>query len=683
MKQLIFIILFLFSPCIMLPVSAKEDKDQMKANYYYAHYAYNQAIPFFEKLGESATTPGVFEKLGDCYRLTGHLDKAAEVYAKATSMDGYNDNTVLNYGLVLMRLAQYDEAAVQFRKYAEKHPTDTRTMALVKSCHSAAERARTEFPSGVTWFAPFNSDGSEFAPTLWKGNLVFTSDSIVDTRKGTDKWSGNAYYGIYSIPCTGPGNYGTEITKISGPKELNIKYHTGPCTFTADGKQMYYTRSKYSCGLLSNKAVGSKDSTVLLEIMIASDYDEAEKRFKVLTPFQHNSNSYSVAHPALSPNGHQLIFSSDMPHGSGGRDLYLCTSADGKTWARPLHLDSVINTEGDEVFPWWGDDTTLYFSSDGHEGMGGLDIYRTHYNGSNSTWSLPENMPLPLNSSYDEISLSMTANGGSGYFSSNRPAAKGGDNIYYYKRTKVLLQVMAIDSATHKPITAHITSRSQKSNKEDNIGPAKPFVEQLWPNINYDLAVTKEGYKPVALAVSAVLSGTYEQDTIIKNIALAPIIQSWDSTFAVTVTESPPTSRPGIMDSPGISTFEVNKVYVIGFFDFNFSKFYYKANKTDVNFEKKVVLDTLANILRRHPTMAIQIQAHTDCRGTDEYNMKLSIDRAASVVTYLLKKGIAPDRLEYKGFGETAPVVPCPDCKACTEEEHAQNRVLEFKVLRI
>ena len=132
-----------------------------------------------------------------------------------------------------------------------------------------------------------------------------------------------------------------------------------------------------------------------------------------------------------------------------------------------------------------------------------------------------------------------------------------------------------------------------------------------------------------------------------------------------------------------IGKFEVNKVYVIGFFDFNFSKFYYKSNKVDVNVEKRVVLDTLTNILRRNPTMVIQIRAHTDCRGTDEYNMKLSIDRAASVVTYLLKKGIAKNRLEYKGFGETMPQVPCPDCQACTEDEHAQNRVLEFKVLKI
>ncbi len=137
------------------------------------------------------------------------------------------------------------------------------------------------------------------------------------------------------------------------------------------------------------------------------------------------------------------------------------------------------------------------------------------------------------------------------------------------------------------------------------------------------------------------------------------------------------------MDSPRIHTYELQKVYVIGHFDFNFSKFYYKTSNADINIEKRVVLDTLSNILKRHPSMRILIQAHSDCRGRDEYNMKLSVERANSVVAYLLKKGIAASRLESKGLGETEPIIPCPDCLKCTEDEHSQNRVLEFKVLQL
>ncbi len=680
MRTTLLFILFLF--CSFAGM-AKGDKNELKANYYYTHYAYNEAIPFFEQLTENNANPILLEQLGDCYRLTGNHEKAAAAYEKATAADSCSQQAYLNYGLVLMRLARYEDAVIQLKKYSDKHGSDKRLQHLISSCDIAAERMRSEFPSGVTAFAPFNSEGSDFAPTLWKGNLVFVSDSNLGIRKGTDKWSGNHYYGIYSIANNGHGNYGNTISKIGGPKELNIKYHTGPCTFTADGKEMYFTRSKYRSAFMAQKAVPGADSSVYLEIMIARDYDTVQQEFRSITPFGYNSNSYSVAHPAISPDGSLIAFTSDMQGCRGGRDLYMCSRTGSQNWSKPMPADSNINTEGDEVFPWWADDSTLYFSSDGHEGLGGLDIYRTIYNKQNNSWSVPENMPQPLNSPGDDISLALPANGGSGYFSSDRPAGKGGDNIYYYRRMKLYVQVHVTDSATHKPITAHLTNNSVKKSSEQDVVAGIPFTEQLWPNTEYFISVRKDGYKPASLSLYATSNGTGETDTIVQNIALARIDKSWDSTFAVTITETTDHSRPGIMDSPMIGKFEVNKVYVIGFFDFNFSKFYYKSNKVDVNVEKRVVLDTLTNILRRNPTMVIQIRAHTDCRGTDEYNMKLSIDRAASVVTYLLKKGIAKNRLEYKGFGETMPQVPCPDCQACTEDEHAQNRVLEFKVLKI
>lgn len=679
MRIFIFIAAALYLPLVL---GAKENKDLMKANYYYYHYAYNEAIPYLEKLTDTGASSDLLEKLGDCYRLTGNTEKASETYEKAIVIEGHSDQSVLKCGLMQMRLGKYPEAGKQFAIYKERHPEDNRLTNLIQSCLEAPGK-KEGFPTGVTQFAPFNSDGSDYAPTMWGRNLVFTSDSLFGIKKKTDKWSGNAYYGIYMVPLEGGDVFGEDVRPIDGPKEMNIKYHTGPCTFSADGTKMYFTRSRFNSGLLQNKAVGGKDSTVTLEIIQASDYDTTSGRFKTLTPFPYNSSSYSCAHPAISPDGKLLAFSSDKPRGEGGRDIYVCRRVGTNSWDAPVNAGKTINTEGEEVFPWWADSTTLYFSSDGHVGLGGLDIYKASYDRETGTFGTPVTMPLPLNSSYDDMTLSLPSEG-SGYFSSDRPAPKAGDNIYFYRHMNVYLAVSVTDSLTGKSITANIDLTSVKDSSSGQVPQDKLYTKHLWPNERYQVNVSKAGYWPYPFTVSAVTNGKNLRDTIFKRIRLTPKINTWDSTFAVTVSESPRLPiRPGIMDTPGINVFEVNKVYVIGYFDFNFNKFFYQANKSDVNFEKKVVLDTLYNILMRHPTMVIQVQAHSDCRGTEEYNMKLSIDRAYSVVAYLKKRGIPKERLQYKGFGETAPTVPCPDCYSCTEEEHAQNRVLEFVVLKI
>jgi hypothetical protein len=676
------VILLVFFQLFAVSAYARGNKTSLKANYYFNHYAYHEAIPYFEELVSSSNDLESLEKLAECYRLTGNDEKAAAIYNRTTTTDTCTTELYVKYAHVLMRLGRYETAVLELKSCIDKNGNDNRITKLINACEQAAERSANEFPAGITIFQPFNSNGADFAPTVWNGNVVFTSDTVVGVKKGSDKWTGNKYFSIYKVSSDGAPS--STIDKVPGPKDMYIKHHIGPCTFAKGGKEMYYTRSRYDAGFLKEKAKGGADSSVYLEIMIAGDFDSSAQKFTSIKPFRHNSTTYSVAHPAVSPDGKRLIFSSDKPGGYGGRDLYLCNNDYGSLWSVPTLIDSTINTGGDEVFPWWADDSTLYFSSDGHNGLGGLDIYRVQLNRAENEWTNRENMPQPLNSSYDDLSLALPANSGSGYFSSDRPSKMAGDNIFFYRRMKLYMKVIVVDSATGKPLDAHITSSSVKTGSDQIVPAGTAFVERLWPDAEYFVSVSRKYYKPLSLsfvATSAV--GTGETDTIFKKIALAAIDNSWDSTFAITITETEGGTRPGIMDSPAISSFEVNKVYVIGYFDFNFSKFYYKAGKADINVEKRVVLDTLANILKRNPTMSIQVRAHTDCRGTSEYNMKLSVERAASVVEYLLKKGIASGRLEYKGFGETDPIIPCPDCQACTEEQHAQNRVLEFKVLKI
>ncbi len=667
-RYLIFFIFFLFH---LAPAPAKENKDLMKANYYYTHYAFADAIPFFEKIADTLKDPAIFSKLADCYTVANNLQGALKAYAKAVKLPGCSNTIMLRYAQVLMQMTQYDEAVKWLEKYKETNKTDRRAANNIAGC-AYGKNMMHAIPQGTATLLPFNTDGSDFAPVMWKGKLVFTSDTATDVKKKKDTWTGRSYYNLFSVSCDDKGNCGNEFDKIAETKSLNIKYHDGPATFTADGKQMYFTRSRYNESFMAKKSVSNKDSIVLLEIMIATEFDNENKKFKTITPFQYNSDEYSVAHPSISPNGKVLVFSSNMPKGQGGSDLYLCKKT-GSMWSKPQNIGTVINTEGEEVFPYWADDATLFFSSDGHEGMGGLDIYKSKWDEKTNTFSIAENVGTPINSSYDDISLALFADGRSTYFSSNRPASKGNDNIYFFKKQKIFLQIKVIDSSTMQPLAdADISldaNPDKKNIKSDNNGQ---YFIQLYPGEQYTVAVSKNEYGSSQLVFNA--TSEKEVDTIIKTFKFAKRPPRRADTIARL--EPPVVKTRNIMDTPGIRVFEKDEIYIIG-------HFYYDYDKSSLKEIHKVFLDTLLTQLYRHPTMRIEIRAHTDCRGSVEYNKVLSTNRALSVLNYLADHGIKRNRLEYIGLGSTMPTVPCPDCQSCTEQEHYVNRVLEFRVLEL
>ena len=425
---------FLFAACCIFflqPCFAKNN-DLEKANYLYSHLAFRDAISYFEKIPDSAMPAPVTAQLADCYRLTGNTSKAAFWYAKAVSFPDCKDQVKLHYGQILMQLMQYNEAEKWLEAYLQNNPAEKRAANLLAGCKTALLPQSNEVV--LTTLLGINTDRSEFAPTLWRENLVFMTDTVIAVNKKTDKWSGSASYGLYYVSADTSRNSGGDVKKITAGKDLNIKYHTGPCSFSAHGDTMYFTRSRYQRQFLNNRSAPNKDGMVQLEVMIASDYDEKEKRFNEVTPFQYNSANYSVSSAVVSPDGSKLIFSSDMPGGKGGSDLYICHNDKQGGWTNPENLGGVVNTEGEEVYPYFIDNATLSFSSDGLSGLGGLDVYTVKWDEKNHSFALPVNIGAPVNSSYDDMSLALFPGGKKGYFSSNRPAAKGGDNIYYYEK---------------------------------------------------------------------------------------------------------------------------------------------------------------------------------------------------------------------------------------------------------
>lgn len=673
--------LYILCLLIAMPALAQSKKDRIRADYYYRQNAYYKAIPHYEALTkEEQPATADLEHLGNCYRMVGDAANAIVYYTRATAAEDCQPDTWLHLAQAQLRLGDYAKAQAAIDKYATYKPEDARIGIIAGSCHIGIERSRDTLPGGVLFYAPFNSDGNEFAPTIWHKQLVYTADTAMDINKNTDAWSGANYCGLYTVPCSGPAAWSTEVQPLDANKMLSIRYHTGPVGF-GPSNTAYFTRTRYEHRLLQGKAVANADSVVTLEI-ISAQYDSSKKSFEKLTTFAYSRKAYSTGHATVTPDGTLLAFMSEQPGGFGGRDIYICKKQ-GNGWGTPINAGAQINTVGEESFPYWADNNTLFFSSDGHAGMGGLDIYRSRY--VSDSFTTPVDLPGPLNSSYDETSMGMDASGTSGYFSSNRPAINGGDNIYYYKKAERFVRLVVRDSITGAPIPGLIiTVRNGKDSTILTTDQNGEYDLRMLPQTTYHFVAENDYYRPTAATLRTNINpGGPETDTTVQELKMIPWRIPKDTIAAITTTVTPAKIRKGIMDPQGITEFEVDQVYVIGHFDFNFSKFYYKSDNKDVDVDKRVVLDTLTAILRRHPTMRIKIQAHTDCRGSDEYNMKLSIARATSVVTYLQKKGISAKRLEYEGYGERMPVIPCPDCESCTEEEHSQNRVLEFKVLEL
>lgn len=662
-RIIILVLLVMVSPAYSF---GRMNKDLMKARYYYAHYQFHEAIPYFVKVADSLRDPEVFAEAGDCFRMTGSLQKSADYYAKAMKIPGRKDQTALKYGQVLMQLAQYESAEKWLKEYQKAKKGDKRAANLIAGCEEA-KKNQSMIPSGFATLAPFNTNGADFAPAWWRGNLVFTSDTALNPNKKVDKWSGNAYLNLYTIACDSQGKANGPLAEVTNAKNINIKYHDGPATFSPDGKTMYFTRSRYSNGLFRAKAVANKDSIVLLEIMIASDYDSVTKDFQKVSPFQYNSREYSVAHPTLSQNGKTMVFVSNMPGGVGGSDLYICTKTGDNEWTKPASIGYSINTEGEELFPWLADDNTLYFSSDGHKGMGGLDIYKAIWDAESGKFGAPENVSAPVNSSYDDISLALFADGHSSWFSSNRPARAGGDNIYYYKREMVFMNLSAKDSATNEPLIGVKINLKTGTDQRDTITDNKGHLfTQLFARSQYEVELSKDDF--ITRKFSFNTTSTKELDTIIKSIQLARKAPMYPTDTAV---PPPPTKYTEIIGKP-----KLDKIYTIGTVPFDYDQYAILSNA-------RPCLDSLAAFMKSNPTLRIEVRAHTDCREkVPGYNLALSKKRAMAVVNYLKSKGISATRLSKLGLASTEPRIPCPLCEKCTEDQHYQNRIMDFRVLK-
>jgi peptidoglycan-associated lipoprotein len=577
----------------------------------------------------------------ECYRLANDMKNAENWYRKAVKGDPTNTEAILKLAQSLKANAKYSEAIVELNNYKKKNPSNARVNDEIRGCELALKWKNEKTRYVVENVKALNTKWSDFSPMMYKKNeLYFTSDREKGTSGKVFGWTGNGFTDIYKVAYKAdkknPNNIKYEIPALVDKDLINTPYNDGAVCFDAKGAAMYFTQ----CNGKDGKGANCR---IFYSALTGTIWGEPQ-------PLSFSSDSFTCGHPCLNKTGDVLFFSSDMPGGFGGKDIWYVTySKRGKTWGDPINLGETINTDGDDMYPFVADDGTLYFSSNGHVGLGGVDIYYTK--GENTDWSEPVNMKSPINSSGDDFAMTLTKDKESGYYSSNREGGRGQDDIYRFYMTPLVYTLSGVvrDSITKELLPnafISITNSSDTGKLVIKTDAAGAYKITLKAKTDYELFAAKPDFYDSKIETQTTRGLEYSTD-LIQNFTLL----EFDFTTVFTL--------------EGI---------------------YYDLDKANIRQDAAMILDTMVQLLNKYPKIRIELGSHTDCRADSAYNQDLSQRRADSAVAYISKKGIDIERMVAKGYGETALVNDC-GCEGayvkrkCTEEEHQLNRRTTFRLL--
>jgi outer membrane protein OmpA-like peptidoglycan-associated protein len=494
-----------------------------KAEKLYNALAYHEAIPLYESYIQKHDSARAMAHLGDCYRLTSRYDKAEYWYDKAVTKGGVEPKYKLYLAQMQQINGKYDEAAKWYAKYKEEVPEDRRSTNEMKACADYGQFLLSRDRYTVKNLG-FNSGGYDFSSASWDGGLIYSSSR--DSAKAISRehtWTGTEFFDMWYVKG--------DKTSFGKPQRMKgdgaTKYHEGALSFTADKKKVYFTRNNYENG----KVKSSTDKIVKLKIY-ESDVDG--KSWKNDKSFTFNNNEYSVGHPALTADGNTMYFVSDMPGGYGYTDIYV-TKKEGETWGTPKNLGPEINTEGREMFPFVDSDGELYFASDAHGGLGGLDIFRVKPNAKTGKWGKIRNIGAPINSSYDDFGLHYGNDKSYGYFTSDRPDGHGLDDIYSFTDDGIYLEGIVVDAETGEPICkSDVVMNAKSTNAEKGRTTTEcdgEFEFNVVRNTDYKFIGSAEGYNTND-SVTATTKGVVPGGKVFVKI---PLTKKHDYAMSVTV----------------------------------------------------------------------------------------------------------------------------------------------------
>jgi peptidoglycan-associated lipoprotein len=654
MRRILFLIILLIIITFQEAQGQKRKTERAYAafnagEYYDAIDEFKDAYSKTKKADKTSRTEIVF-MIGECYRLTNNPKDAETWYKLAVKSSYPKPEAEFWLAESLKKNGRYQNAIDELKKYKQVAPSDAKADQEIRACELAQDWLRNPEPYKIDELKDINSKESDFSPAYARddfGVIYFTSSRDGATGNKTHGATGQGFTDIFESRIDKKAKWSTPVP-VEG---INSEAEDGTPFLFNSYKELYFTRceagkrEKKGCMIMYSKKTGDKWSE--------------PKNIGILP------DSVVAAHPALSPDGKTLYFVSDMAGGFGGKDIWMSTrNSEGDEWSKPKNLGPDINTSGNEEFPFVRSDGTLYFSSDGLIGMGGLDIFKAVPQPDGS-WVV-HNMKAPINSSADDFGITFEDGNESGIFSSTRKG-KGNDELYSFEFPPLKFNITGLvkDEKTGSAIQGSVVRliASDGSNLQAETGSGGDFRFALKPDVDYIFLASKQGY----------LNGKEKEST--KG-------QEKSRDFLVTI-------QLTAIDKP----IELPNI----FYDFG---------KWDLRPESMVSLDKLIETLNDNSNVTIELRSHTDSRDTEEYNLTLSQKRAQSVVDYLVSKGIELDRLTAKGYGESSPKVvdasiaaqnPFLRLGATLSEQyinslandeqkeiaHQINRRTEFQVLRI
>ncbi|MDR2684690.1 MAG: OmpA family protein [Prevotellaceae bacterium] len=603
--EILKLLLCILALCVLAGCSLEQQL--AKADKLYSDGAYFQVEKKYRKLfrkinkKDKKRKAEIAYKIGECNRILFNTKKAVNSYNSAIRYN-FSDSTIfLNIAKSYKILGNYDQASKNYSLFLTKNSLNSEALAGLSSCAQAREMLKNPTRYKVRPATEFNSrKSSDICPAFIgsDGNsILFTSNRDVSKKQKTSVITGKFNYDIYTSKKNKDGKW----EKPQYLKEFNTSDDDGTTTVTADGREIYFTR----CWAEAGQTRGG-------EIMSAvrSGGQWAEPQPVILF----KDSSITAAHPAISPDGKYLYFVSDNKSGFGGKDIYI-SEKNGEEWNAPENLGEKINTSGNEMFPSFSPDGTLYFASDGHQGFGGLDIFSAKKD-SLGKWVV-ENLLPPLNSSFDDFGITFAQSGKEGYFTSNRGNGKALDKIYYFELPEFayVVEGKITDENGNQLSDAIVKLVGNDGNiVKQRVKKDGTYRIKLSKDVNYVMLASNRGYLNSSEKVTTL--NEKNSKTYNKNFRLPSI------------------SKPVKMEN-----------------------IFYEFAKWNITPESELELNNLVKLLNDNPNITIEISAHTDMIGSDAANTELSQKRAQSVVNYLIKAGIAADRLTAKGYGKNRPVV--------------------------
>ena len=590
--------------------------------------------------------------IAESYVQNDRQEEALPWYRKSYE-HGYGDISLIKYGRTLKRLERYDSALKMFQTLANENPGNPEYRLEVRACERAI-RFKSNQENYIIDKVEINGINSEYAPVRYlDGRIVFTSDRPDAMGEELYAWTGHKYGDLFVTDA--------EFKEVLPFSDIiNTDEYEGTITFNQGFSRAIFTR----CGI-------EQDGDGFCKL-----YETRKRRFGWTEPqiLEFILDGFNYRNPTLANTDSILIFSAELEGGIGGFDLYYSRlTEDG--WKDPVALSQTINSPDHEKFPYLFKDT-LYFSSDRQGGLGGLDIYKT-WQMNNGDWVAPQFLPAPINSGSDDFGIlvddfaTLDENElEKGYFTSSRDP-QNRDEIYRYVKLKEVDIPVVVEEEKEIEYELFLALRIVE----------KVFAIENDPNSE---VINKT---PIPKALLVFNGQRYEADEQGQIIIKIDYDQQYNmiagmpgylrnelnlSTHSVLKEENNPIKT--INEELLLDKIYVGKEIVL-------ENIYYDLDKYFIREDAKPVLDSLASVMTLNPSIRIQLGSHTDCRGSEEYNLDLSYNRAKSAINYLIDQGISRSRLQARGFGKTQLIERCP-CETCTEEEHQKNRRTTFAIIR-